>query len=145
MKATDRSVVFTHPMLARLAVILAKKPQDVARQKVTETRIGTQDSERRRDCSQLHATSAAVDSCPMTFFCSQLLDDDLQGLLPTAPGGRAVAAKAAADILPRVALCPHPDEVALFLLQPLHPTHGLQHPVDGSRVGRKAVDPWLSS
>ena len=44
-KATDRSVTFTHPMLARLAVILAKKPQDVARRSGLKTRSVPQDSE----------------------------------------------------------------------------------------------------
>jgi hypothetical protein len=59
MKTTDRSVAFTHPMLARLAVILAKKPQDVARQKVAETRSVTQDSERLRNGWQFHEISLA--------------------------------------------------------------------------------------
>lgn len=58
-KATDRSVAFTHPMLARLAVILAKKPQDVARQKVAETRIVPQDLERLCNGWQFHAMPPA--------------------------------------------------------------------------------------
>src|SRR5262245_44390096 len=60
---------------------------------------------------------------------------------PAPPCRRTVAGEADGDVAPTVALGPHPHDVALLDLQPLHPAHRLQHPVDGVRRGReRAVD-----
>ena len=120
-KATDCAVAFRRTSLARLAVILAKIPSDVARQKVVETRSVPQDSEWLCNGSQLHATSARIGDRAMSLRRLQMLDHDRQCRLPTTPGSGPVTGEAATDFFPRVPLRPHPDEVSLFLLKPLHP------------------------
>jgi len=64
----------------------------------------------------------------------ELRHHNRQGGLPTAPSGRPIATESAADLLPSVALSPHPDEVTLLHLQPEYPLHRLQHAVDGHRL-----------
>ena len=75
-KATDCAVAFRRTLLARLAVILAKIPSDVARQKVVETRSVPQDSDWLCNGSQLHATSARIGYRSMSLRPLQLLDHD---------------------------------------------------------------------
>ena len=60
-------------------------------------------------------------------------DNDLQCTLPPPPSGRALAAEAATDELPFVVLGAHLDQMTLFDFEPLHPTHSLQHLLDGLR------------
>ena len=69
----------------------------------------------------------------------QVIDHDLQRPLPAPPRRRAVAAEAPTDISPRLAVAAHPHEVPLLDVQPLHPTHRLQHPVNRFRTGREVV------
>lgn len=117
-KATNFSVAFTRAVLARLRWIVAKTLRNVAAAFDGKSSMRPLLFARLGSGLRFHLTPLAHSCRHRMGHAVELRHHDRQCGLPSTPRRRSITTKSTADLLPPVALGPHPDEVALLDLQP---------------------------